>query len=243
VGYTCHHGYSFTYIDSNLQAHVPKRTTQQRLLVPLPLCHPFMVRPRLSNYSFLLIQLSCISDVSVLPSGAPGQLLTAPSGSSAVFIAFSVACMIIFFVTFTLISFSHKMGGKASSLFNSPVLQRTSAWFGFFGFLVGMYSPGLDGTSLSDDDTIGLTTLLIVRMWFGKAIQDFNASIAQQGKNGPSLIASSGNAFTSQFVLPIHSRTMLIFPLVAWVAYAFYAIPIVCSLAKLNVTTGSGKGV
>jgi hypothetical protein len=152
--------------------------------------------------------VSPVYDVSVLPSGAPGQLLTAPSGSSAVFIAFSVACMIIFFVTFTLISFSHKMGGKASSLFNSPVLQRTSAWFGFFGFLVG------------------LTTLLIVRMWFGKAIQDFNASIAQQGKNGPSLIASSGNAFT-----------------MAWVAYAFYAIPIVCSLAKLNVTTGSGKGV
>ncbi|KAF5311745.1 hypothetical protein D9619_003229 [Psilocybe cf. subviscida] len=144
-------------------------------------------------------------DVSILPNSAPGQLLSVPPGS-AVFIAFSVACMIIFFVTFTLISFSHKMGGKASSMFNSSVLQRISAWIGFFGFLVG------------------LTVFLIVRMWFGKAIQDFNASIIQQGKNGPSLQASSGNAFT-----------------MVWVAYAFYAIPIVSSLAKLNVTPNSGK--
>jgi hypothetical protein len=35
-------------------------------------------------------------------------------------------------------------------------------------------------------------------MWFGKAIQDFNASIAAQGQQGPKLIASVGNAFTSE---------------------------------------------
>jgi len=74
-------------------------------------------------------------------------------------------------------------------------------------------------------------------MWFGKAVQDFNASIAAQGKNGPQLIADLGNAFTSEF-----SRTLFlwVFPdhlgIVAWVAYAFYAVPVIASLAKLNVT-------
>lgn len=43
----------------------------------------------------------------------------------------------------------------------------------------------------------GLSSFLIVRMWFGKAIDDFNKSIVAQGKNGPELIASAGNGFTS----------------------------------------------
>jgi hypothetical protein len=56
-------------------------------------------------------------------------------------------------------------------------------------------------------------------MWFGKAVQDFNASIAAQGTQGPKLLATIGNAFT-----------------LIWVAYAFYAIPVIISLTKLNVT-------
>ena len=36
-------------------------------------------------------------------------------------------------------------------------------------------------------------------MWFGKAVQDFNASIAAQGQQGPKLIATIGNAFTSTY--------------------------------------------
>jgi len=34
-------------------------------------------------------------------------------------------------------------------------------------------------------------------MWFGKAIQDFNASITSQGQQGAKLVANTGNAFTS----------------------------------------------
>jgi len=109
--------------------------------------------------------------------------------------------LIIFFITFTLISFRHKMGPKLSVALDKPMVQRLSAWVGFIGFL------------------IGITAFLIIRMWFGKAVQDFNASIAAQGKNSPQLIANLGNAFT-----------------MAWVAYAFYAVPIIASLAKLNVT-------
>ena len=46
----------------------------------------------------------------------------------------------------------------------------------------------------------GIVTFLIIRMWFGKAVQDFNASIVAQGQQGPKLIASIGNAFTSESV-------------------------------------------
>ena len=46
---------------------------------------------------------------------------------------------------------------------------------------------------------LGQTAFLIIRIWFGKAIQDFNASIISQGQLGPKLIASTGNAFTCEF--------------------------------------------
>jgi len=36
-------------------------------------------------------------------------------------------------------------------------------------------------------------------MWFGKAVDDFNATIEAQGESGPQLAASTGNAFTSTF--------------------------------------------
>ncbi|CAA7266468.1 unnamed protein product [Cyclocybe aegerita] len=144
--------------------------------------------------------ISPIYDLSVLPGSSPSLLLSAPTATSPVFIALAIAFSIVFFLTFTLISFRHKLGGKMTAILDKPVLQRLSAWVGFFGFIVG------------------LTSFLIIRMWFGKAVQDFNASIALQGQQGPKLVASTGNAFT-----------------MVWVAYAFYAVPIITSLTKLNV--------
>lgn len=44
----------------------------------------------------------------------------------------------------------------------------------------------------------GLASFLIVRMYFGKAADDFNQSIQGQGTNGPQLIANTSNAFTSK---------------------------------------------
>jgi len=93
------------------------------------------------------------------------------------------------------------MNPKIAALLEKPIAQRLSAWVGFFGFLVG------------------LTSFLIIRMWFGKAVDDFNTSIASQGQQGPQLIAATGNAFT-----------------MVWVAYAFFAIPVITALTKLNVT-------
>ncbi|KAG6336947.1 hypothetical protein ID866_2141 [Astraeus odoratus] len=65
---------------------------------------------------------------------------------------------------------------------------------------------------------ICLASFLIIRMYFGKAASDFNQSIQGQGTNGPQLIADTSNAF-----------------IMVWVGYAFFAIPVVVSLAKLHV--------
>lgn len=65
---------------------------------------------------------------------------------------------------------------------------------------------------------IGLGSTLVIFMWFGKAADDFNQSVQGQGNNGPQVIATIGNAFT-----------------MIWVAYAFFAIPVVVSLTKFHV--------
>jgi len=144
--------------------------------------------------------ISPVYDLSVLPGNAPQLVLSAPAASAAAFIAVALSFSILFFITFTLISFRDKMGAGLSSVLDKPLLQNLSAWIGFLGFM------------------IGLTSFLILRMWFGKAVQDFNTSIMVQGGQAPELVAEAGNAFT-----------------MVWVAYAFYAVPIIVSLAKLNV--------
>jgi len=141
-------------------------------------------------------------NLDALPSNAPDLLLSAPTASTPVFIAIAISFSVLFFIAFTLISFRHKMGSKMAALLDRPLLPRVSAWIGIFGFI------------------IGITSFLILRMWFGKAVQDFNNSIAAEGHQGPELIATIGNAFT-----------------MVWVAYAFYAVPIISSLTKLNVTS------
>ncbi|CAK5280238.1 unnamed protein product [Mycena citricolor] len=148
-----------------------------------------------------LASLNPTYDLSVLPSNAPKLLLSAPSQATPVFLGLALACSIIFFFTFTLISFRHKMGAKMNTMMENPNMQRFSAWIGFFGFM------------------IGITSFLILRMWFGKAVYDFNQTIALSGANGPSVVANIGNAFT-----------------MVWVAYAFYGVPLIISLSKLNVT-------
>jgi len=92
------------------------------------------------------------------------------------------------------------MGSKLAALLDKPAVQRLSAWIGFFGFL------------------IGVTSFLILRMWFGKAVQDFNGTITLLG-DGPKLVANISNGFT-----------------MVWVAHAFYAVPVIISLSKLNVS-------
>ncbi|KAH0838329.1 hypothetical protein J3R83DRAFT_6608 [Lanmaoa asiatica] len=138
-------------------------------------------------------------DASVFTSNTPSSVLAAPPTVAPVFLAISLAFSIIFFIMFTGISFRHLMG-KAGNIWENPMVQRASAWIGISSFLVG------------------LASFLIIRMYFGKAADDFNQSIQGQGVNGPQLIANTSNAFT-----------------MVWVGYAFFAVPVVVSLAKLHV--------
>jgi hypothetical protein len=142
--------------------------------------------------------LSPVYATGALPGNAPKLTLSAPTATPG-FIATALSFSIIFFITFTLISFRHKLG-KANAMFDKPIVQRLNAWLGVFGFI------------------IGLVSFLTLRMWFGKAVDDFNNDVQNQGSKGPQLIASTGNGFT-----------------MVWVAYAFYGVPVVVSLAKLNV--------
>ncbi|KAJ3526874.1 hypothetical protein NMY22_g9998 [Coprinellus aureogranulatus] len=156
-------------------------------------------------------------DLNVLPGNAPSMLLSSPSAATPVFIAIALALSVFFLFSFTLISFREKMPGKMGAVFEKPVVQRGSALVGFFGFMIGM------------------TAFLVLRMWLGKAVQDFNGMIAAQGTQGPKLIAQTGNAFTSNVTYLLNETHFDVPSLVVWVAYAFSVVPIIISLTKLNV--------
>jgi hypothetical protein len=81
---------------------------------------------------------SIYPDLSALPEKAPHLVLSAPTGSAGAFIAVALAFSVMFFITFTLISFREKMGEGLGNVLNKPVLQQLSAWIGFFGFMIGM---------------------------------------------------------------------------------------------------------
>ncbi|KAF8481213.1 hypothetical protein DFH94DRAFT_738725 [Russula ochroleuca] len=146
--------------------------------------------------------VSPVYDLSALPSNSP-NLLTAPTASTPVFIAISIALSTIFFIIFALISLRANLGARLSTMLDRPTFHRASAWLGLLGFM------------------IGLTSFLVIRMWFGKAVEDFNGAILGGGDNAPHLIAAISNGFT-----------------MVWVAYAFYGVPVICALARLHVTAG-----
>jgi len=99
---------------------------------------------------------------------------------------------------------SHRAAlGRIGSPFERPAVQRATAWIGLLGFM------------------IGITSFLVLFMWFWKAVDDFNNDISKLGSGAPQLIATTSNGFV-----------------MVWVAYAFYAVPLVSSLAKLHVAGG-----
>lgn len=139
-------------------------------------------------------------DLSVLP-GDISRWLSAPTSTTPAFIAIALGFSSIFFILFTLIAFRAKLGAKLGATLDKPMVQRVCAWIGIFGFM------------------IGLSSFLIIRLWFGKAVDDFNQSIELEGANAPHLIAELANGFT-----------------MVWVGYAFHSIPLVCALAKIHIT-------
>ena len=75
-------------------------------------------------------------DLSALPSNAP-NLLTAPTASTPVFIAISIALSTIFFILFAMISLRANLGAKLSTMLDRPTFHRASAWLGLLGFMIG----------------------------------------------------------------------------------------------------------
>ena len=92
-----------------------------------------MVCPDIACTSLLVAQ--GLSDLSDLPSNTP-DLLSAPTATTPAFIAVSLAFTVIFFLLFTLTAFRGKMG-KMGNLLDKPSIQRTTAWIGLLGFLIG----------------------------------------------------------------------------------------------------------
>ncbi|CCM01958.1 uncharacterized protein FIBRA_04031 [Fibroporia radiculosa] len=140
-------------------------------------------------------------NLAVLPPSAP-DLLNAPTATTPAFIAVSLALMFIFIIMYTLTSHRAALG-KIGVPFERPNVQRATAWIGFLGFI------------------IGITSFLVLFMWFWKAVDDFNTDISKLGSEAPDLIAATSNGFV-----------------MVWVGYAFYAVPLVSSLSKLHVASG-----
>ncbi|KAF9263011.1 hypothetical protein L218DRAFT_866340, partial [Marasmius fiardii PR-910] len=141
---------------------------------------------------------SPIYDLRAFPSNAPLNVLSRPPSALPAFLAISVACSFVFFVTFTLLSFRQLLGGNTANVVNQPFFHRINTWIGFSGWF------------------IGLASFLALRLWFGKAAQDFNAAI-QTSRNvlGGQLVARDGNGF-----------------ILAWFAYGFLFVPVMLSLVK-----------
>lgn len=161
-----------------------------------PSVHPKYGQSRLRLCGVLT--LISLADTSVLPGNTP-SLLSAPVAATPVFIAISITFTIIFFFLYTFIAFRHRMG-KFGALFEKPTVQRSAAWIGLLGFMTGKRLViRFQKCSRSDlHSTLGLTSFLILRMWFGKAVEDFNTTIIEGGSNSPQLLAETSNGFASE---------------------------------------------
>ena len=122
----------------------------------------------------------CCLDLSVLPSSAP-SVVTAPTTTTPAFIAVSLVFTTLFFILFTLTSFRTKLGTKLGAAMDKPGVHRATAWIGLLGFM------------------IGFTSFLVIRMWFGKAVEEFNDEILKGGAGAPALVATISNGFISEY--------------------------------------------
>lgn len=137
-------------------------------------------------------------NLTVLPGNTP-TFLQAPAATTPAWIAVSLVFWTLFLIIFSMSAIRERLGPKLSAVLGKPMVARAAAWVGLLGFM------------------IGLTSFLIIRMWFGKAVDDFDIQIAQMGASGPDISASLSNGFT-----------------MLWVAYAFGSVPLMCVLMKLH---------
>jgi hypothetical protein len=56
---------------------------------------------------------------------------------------------------------------------------------------------------------LGLASFVILRIYFGKTVEDFNGSIKAIGDGAPALVANTGNAFTSASLFRVIGGTFI----------------------------------
>jgi hypothetical protein len=120
-----------------------------------------------------------IADLTTLPSSSP-SFVTAPTATTPVFIGIGLGFAILFFIFFTLTTVRTQLPEKLSAALDKPGVHRATAWIGLLGFMTGF------------------TSFLVMRMWFGKAVEDFNDAVLKGGSDSPALVAQTGNGFVSE---------------------------------------------
>jgi len=140
-------------------------------------------------------------DLSLVPQNTTllPNFLTGPTATTPAWVAVALVFWGLFLFIFCLSTIRERLGPKLSEILGKPMVARAAAWVGVLGYM------------------IGLTVFLINRMWFGKAVDDFNIQVAQLGKDGPDIQVNLSNGFT-----------------MLWVAYAFAAVPLICVLMKIH---------
>ena len=98
-----------------------------------------------------VLTLSPHLDLSVLPSDA-SRWLSAPMATTPAFIGVSLGFSTIFFVLFSLIAFRSKLG-KLGPTLDKPMVQRSCAWIGIFGFMIGTLSKYSFGRPEADTNS------------------------------------------------------------------------------------------
>ncbi|KAG8770616.1 hypothetical protein FRC12_004157 [Ceratobasidium sp. 428] len=147
-------------------------------------------------------------DLSALPENHPRFLSNATS-TGPQFLLASVIFLTLFLILHLLFSLPERLPTTPAGivkLAKHSLAIRLSAWLGVLGL------------------TMGLCTVIVLRIWIGKAVEDFNQGIIDMGKNAPKLVANVQNGFTMM-----------------WVAYAFAAPSIICALFQVQFAAAAGK--
>jgi hypothetical protein len=119
----------------------------------------------------------------VLPENRP-RFLTNATSTAPQFLLVSLIFLTLFLILHLLFSLPERIPTTPAGLVklaSHSLAIRFSAWMGVLGL------------------TMGLCALIVLRIWVGKAVEDFNQDIIDMGKNAPKLVASVQNGFTSKF--------------------------------------------
>jgi hypothetical protein len=127
--------------------------------------------------------------------------MAGPTATTPAWIAASLIFWGLFLIIFSLSTVRERLGGNLSSLLGKPIIARVAAWVGVLGYMVGTLAFLAADNKLFIDVYLGLAAFLVNRMWFGKAVNDFNVQVAQMGSGGPNVQADLSNGFTSTYLL------------------------------------------